>query len=53
MRPLVCFAIFLFMVLLRPDAWPHGDVALAENWRPHRATGARWPWHAYLSSRAV
>jgi DNA-3-methyladenine glycosylase II len=65
--------VYLLMVLLRPDAWPHGDVALAvaaqevyglparptfvelnalaENWRPHRATGARLLWHAYLSRR--
>ena len=64
---------YLLMVLLRPDAWPHGDVALAvaaqevyglparptfvelnalaENWRPHRATGARLLWHSYLSRR--
>lgn len=65
--------VYLLMVLLRPDAWPHGDVALAvaaqevyglparptfvelnalaENWRPHRATGARLLWHSYLSRR--
>lgn len=63
--------IYLLMILLRPDVWPLGDIALAntmrkvkdlkerpdndqqlaiaEQWRPHRAIAARCLWHYYLS----
>lgn len=62
--------VYLVMCLLRPDAFPAGDIALqagardlfglarrpnaaelaamAEAWRPQRATAARLLWHHYL-----
>jgi DNA-3-methyladenine glycosylase II len=65
--------VYLLMALLRPDAFPKGDLALliaaqrlfelsqrptpdeieamAEAWRPHRATAARILWHYYLSEK--